>query len=87
MTKYKVRPWEKRKKAQERFLRNPCETIYKRLLSREGTDDYGNTEVGRQRILSHKDEFEEKMIDAGVIGLNADSNSKEVALVLIDTVG
>lgn len=60
------------------------EILYKRLLSREGTDDYGNTEAGRQRILKHKGEFEESMLQAGMIGLNANADATEVSKAIVN---
>ncbi|MDP2641695.1 MAG: AAA family ATPase [bacterium] len=65
-------------------LQADSEILYKRLLSREGTDDYGNTEAGRQGILKNKDEFEEKMIQAGMIGVKANTDATEVAKAIID---
>jgi broad-specificity NMP kinase len=67
-------------------LRADPEILYKRLLSREGTDDYGNTEAGRQRILGHKNEFEEKMIKAGMTPVDASPDSKEVAEAIVGLV-
>lgn len=62
------------------------EILEKRLLSREGTDDYGNSKVGRERILNRKSEFEEKMVKAGMAPIIADADSNEVALNLIKLV-
>ena len=67
-------------------LRADPEILYKRLLSREGTDDYGNTETGRQRILKHKGEFEEKMIQAGMISINANADASEVAQAIVKSI-
>jgi len=65
------------------LLRVNSKILNQRLLSREGTDDYGNTEAGRQRVLSGKDEFENKMIKAGMIVIDANSYAKKVAEEII----
>lgn len=46
--------------------------LYQRLCNRIGTDDYGNTEIARQRILNWKDEFEKRMKNNGGIVVDAD---------------
>lgn len=62
------------------------EVLNNRLLVREGTDDYANTEAGRQRVLSWKDEFEDNMIKAGMLVVDANSNPEEVAKDIIKLV-
>lgn len=59
------------------------EVLNRRLLTREGTGDCGNTEAGRQRVLSWKGELEERMMRLGMIAVDADSNPKEVAEKII----
>lgn len=54
-----------------------------RLLKREGTDDFANTAAGRQRVLGWKDEFEDRMIKAGMIPTNANLSPEEVAKNII----
>src|SRR3989344_4682792 len=61
------------------LLRADPEVITTRLLTREGTDDYANTETGRQRVLSYKDEFEERMIRKGMIAVDANPDSETIA--------
>ena len=61
------------------FLKVSPDVLYKRLLVREGTDDYANTEAGRQMVLSKIDISNNKYIEAGAIPINADLSSLEVA--------
>ena len=68
------------------LLKASSETIYKRLLTREGTEDYGNTEAGRQNALGWKDEFEGKMQKAGMLVVDANSNPREVANKIVELV-
>ena len=68
------------------LLQASKETIYKRLLTREGKDDYGNTEEGRQNALGWKDEFEEKMRKMGMLTVDANSSPREVAEEIINSV-
>jgi broad-specificity NMP kinase len=58
--------------------------LYKRLLSRIGENNYGNTELGRQRILASKDEFEEKMKSEGAIIVDADGNADIVSKRILE---
>ena len=51
----------------------------KRLMVREGTDDYANTPAGRQKVLSRLDEFEKAMIKAGMIVVDANGSPEKVA--------
>lgn len=61
---------------------NP-EEINNRLLPREGTSDHSNTEAGRNRVLGYKDEFEQKMLNAGMVIVNANSNPKEIVTEIL----
>lgn len=61
------------------FLKVSPNILYKRLLVREGTDDYANTEAGRQIVLSRIDKFNKENIEAGAIAVNADLDPIEVA--------
>jgi shikimate kinase len=56
------------------LLKASKDVLYKRLCNRTGINDYGNTEEGRQRILGHKDEFEERMKNKGAIVVGADGD-------------
>jgi len=68
------------------LLRASPDTINKRLTTREGTDDFANTEAGRQRVLSWKDEFEERMIRKGMIAVDANPDAEEVAREIVKLV-
>lgn len=62
------------------------EVLDSRLLTREGTDNFANTKAGRERVLSWKDEFEQKMIQAGMLPINADSSAEQVAKDILNLV-
>ncbi len=68
------------------LLQTKPEVLDRRLLSREGTDNYGNTEAGRLRILSHKEESEKKFIKAGMVAVDANSNPEDVARNIIKVI-
>ena len=59
-------------------LKISSDILDKRLLSREGTDEFANTKEGRQALLGWKDWWEEKMEKKGVIMINADGKPNEV---------
>ena len=61
------------------FLKVSPDILYKRLLVREGTDDFANTETGRQMVLSKIDKFNNENIKAGAIIVNGDLEPLEVA--------
>ncbi len=65
------------------LLRTTPDILDKRLKTREGTDDFANTKAGRERVLSWKDEFEERMIKSGMIPIDANPDSKEVAEAIL----
>lgn len=65
------------------LLKVSPEILNKRLLTREGTDDYANTEAGRQKVLSGFEKFENDMMQAGMIVVDADASPKEVAKEVI----
>ena len=50
------------------------EVLHGRLCNRIGTEDMGNTEEGRQRVLSWKNNWEVKMINEGAIVIKADTD-------------
>jgi broad-specificity NMP kinase len=66
------------------LLKASRETIYSRLLPREGTDDFANTEEGRQRHLIWKDEFEQEMINAHMIVVDANPSPEEIAKNIVN---
>jgi len=53
--------------------------LHKRLSTREGTDDIGNTEESRKTVLGWKDWWEETMRDKGAIVVDAHGSMQEVA--------
>jgi broad-specificity NMP kinase len=53
--------------------------LHKRLSSREGTDDIGNTEASRQAVLNWKEWWEREMSVKGAITISADRNPDEIA--------
>ena len=63
------------------------EELNNRLLVREGTDDYANTEAGRKRVLAGKDEFENDMVQAGMTIIDATTDDKRVATEIINLIG
>lgn len=67
------------------FLKVSPDILYKRLLVREGTDDYANTEAGRQMVLSKIDKFNNENINAGAIPVNGDLSPLEVARYIVDS--
>ena len=65
------------------LLRVDTETLHARLSNREGTDDIGNTEEGRQAVLSWKDWWEDEMLEAGAVEVEAVNDSQQVAEQII----
>lgn len=59
------------------------ETLYKRLLNREGTKDMGGNEVGRQAVLSWKEWWENEMRKYPVIEITAEGTSEEIANAIL----
>ncbi len=54
------------------------EALHARLLSREGTEDMGNTEESRQMVLGWKAWWEEEMENKGAIVVKAEGSPVEV---------
>lgn len=61
------------------LLQADVNTLHSRLSNREGTDDIGNTEAGRQAVLAWKDWFENDMINKGAVVISASGGPHEVA--------
>ncbi|MFZ2049075.1 MAG: AAA family ATPase [Minisyncoccia bacterium] len=59
------------------LLRVKRDELEKRLKAREGTTDFANSLEVRQKILGWKDEYENRMIDLGMIVIDVDSNPEE----------
>lgn len=68
------------------LLKASPEVVCKRLSSREGTDDMGNTAENREWVLSWKDWWENQMIEQGALVVDADGNPTEVAKKIIELV-
>lgn len=68
------------------LLKVGSEAVRKRLSSREGTDDMGNTAENREWVLSWKDWWENQMIEQGALVVDADGNPTEVAKKIIELV-
>lgn len=68
------------------LLKANAEAVRKRLSSREGTDDMGNTAENREWVLSWKSWWEDKMVEQGAIIVGADGNSTEVAQKILSMV-
>ncbi|MFA6529092.1 MAG: AAA family ATPase [Candidatus Gracilibacteria bacterium] len=66
------------------LLKASPDTIRKRLSNREGTDDMGGTAESREWVLNWKDWWETKQIERGVVVVEADGTSIEVAHKIID---
>lgn len=60
--------------------------VRKRLSSREGTDDMGNTAENREWVLSGKDWLENQLIEQGAVIVNADGKPAEVAKKIVELV-
>ena len=65
------------------FLKVSPDILDNRLLVREGTDDYANTEAGRKIVLSKIGKFDNENMEAGAIPINGDLTSLEVAKEVI----
>jgi len=59
------------------------DTLRKRLKSREGTDDMGNTEESRGTVLGWKDWWENEMIQKGAVVVDAEKSPEEIAKEII----
>jgi len=65
------------------LLQTSSGVLHKRLSGREGTDDIGNTEEGRQTVLGRKDWWEDEMKKKEAIAVNADGSTIDVAKKII----
>jgi len=68
------------------LLKVSPEVVRKRLKSREGTDDMGNTAENREWVLSWKDWWENQMIEQGALVVDADGSPTEVTKKIIESV-
>jgi broad-specificity NMP kinase len=68
------------------LLQTNPEILHKRLSSREGTGDMGNTEEGRKVVLGWKDWFEDKVKKHEAIVVNADGVIEDVVKKIIDLI-
>ncbi|MDO8492524.1 MAG: AAA family ATPase [bacterium] len=62
---------------------NPKE-LHRRLSTREGTEDIGNTEESRQVVLGWKDWWENEMVEKGATVIDANREIKEVAKKVLE---
>lgn len=53
--------------------------LERRLLSREGTDDFANTQAGRKWVIDMKNSFERQMLAAGMEPIDANRDISKVA--------
>ena len=68
------------------LLKASPEIVRKRLSSREGTDDMGNTAENREWVLSWKDWWENQMIEQGAVVVDADGSPTEVAQKIVEII-
>ena len=61
------------------LLKTHPEELHRRLMSREGTEDMGNTEESRQAVLGWKDWWENEIEEDGAIVVDANKTIGEVA--------
>lgn len=59
------------------------EVLNKRLSTREGTDDMGNSEASRKEILGWKKWWEDEMNDKGIETIQADGSPEENAEAIL----
>lgn len=60
-------------------LKPDHKTLNERLKNREGTDDIGNNQEGRDIVLGWKDWWEKEMEKKGAILVDANSSLKEIS--------
>ena len=65
-------------------LRPDPEILNERLKNREGSDDIGNTQEGRDIVLGWKDWWEDQMVKKGSILVDANTSTKKVADSIIN---
>lgn len=68
------------------LLKASAEAVRKRLSSREGTDDMGNTAENRDWVLNWKDGWENQMTEHGALIVDADGDSTKVAQKILSMV-
>ena len=68
------------------LLKASPEVVCKRLRSREGTDDMGNTAENREWVLSWKGWWENKLVGQGATVIDADGTPTGVAQKIIKIV-
>ncbi len=61
-------------------------TLNERLNNREGTDDIGNTQEGRDIVLGWKDWWENEMKKKGAILINANGNLDEISKKILEEI-
>jgi len=66
-------------------LQPSAETVNERLKSREGTDNIGNNQDGRDIVLGWKDEWEEKMKEKGAILIDANRSPEEIVIDVLSS--
>jgi broad-specificity NMP kinase len=67
------------------LLRATPEVIHKRLSSREGTDDMGNTNESREWVLGWKEWWENKLMrNQNVLAVNADDNLADISKKIVE---
>jgi broad-specificity NMP kinase len=66
------------------LLRADPAILEKRLYEREGTDDFANTAEGRKLVLEMKKGFEEEMLQAGMLPIDANQSSRQVAELITE---
>lgn len=59
-------------------LQPDSQTLNERLKSREGTNNIGNTQAGRNVVLGWKNEWEVEMRKKGTILINANGSPQEI---------
>lgn len=64
----------------------PKEILHTRLSTREGIDQIGNTEGGRQEILGWYDWWEDKMKNKGATFISASGTPEEVVQILLKSI-
>lgn len=68
------------------LLKTASEEIHKRLSTREGTEDMGNTEESRQAVLGWKDWWEGEMEEKGALTVDANGSPEQVAKTILERV-
>lgn len=65
------------------LLKTSQDILYKRLLTREGTEDMGATEESRQAVLGWKDWWENEMLKKKALMVNADGTLENIVQRII----